>query len=117
VKLDDAGLWLKARGGGAAALGKGLLLGAPLLMKLLGIAGTAAMFLVGGGIIVHGIPGLEAWVTRMAGGGLFPGASFVVPTLVNGLVGVVAGGLILAVVSGVKRALPKKPEPPPAPAA
>lgn len=116
VKLDDAGLWLKARGGGAAVLGKGLLLGAPWLMKLLGIAGTAAMFLVGGGILVHGIPGLEAWVLKTAGAGVFPGASFVLPTLVNGLVGVVAGGLILAVVSGVKRALPKKPEPPPAPA-
>jgi predicted DNA repair protein MutK len=117
VKLDDAGLWLKGRGGGAAALGKGVLLGAPLLMKLLGIAGTAAMFLVGGGILVHGLPPVEAWAHRTAESGWFPGASFVVPTLVNALVGVLAGGLILAVVSGVKRALPEKSTPPAAPAA
>jgi predicted DNA repair protein MutK len=60
VKLDDAGLWLSRRGN---ALSKGfghlLLLAAPKLMKLLSIVGTAAMFLVGGGIIVHGWPWLH----------------------------------------------------------
>ena len=65
VKLDDAGLWLsRASGGGMArratrALGFGILAAAPWLMKALSVVGTAAMFLVGGGILVHGIPALE----------------------------------------------------------
>ena len=62
VKIDDAGLALSKTGGGAAALGKALLFGAPWLMKGLSIAGTAAMFLVGGGILAHGIPGVEPFV-------------------------------------------------------
>src|SRR5690606_41716533 len=58
VKLDDLGLWL-SRGASAAgqALGRGILRAAPWLMKALSVAGTAAMFLVGGGILVHGVPG------------------------------------------------------------
>src|SRR5690606_25385595 len=59
VKLDDAGLWLNRRASAAAkSFGCVLLLTAPKLMKFLSIAGTAAMFLVGGGILVHGWP---AW--------------------------------------------------------
>src|SRR5499426_1630180 len=66
VKLDDAGLYLSRRKGRAAAAriqrgtGVSILRAAPYLMKALGIAGTAAMFLVGGGILVHGIPALHA---------------------------------------------------------
>lgn len=57
VKLDDAGLWLYEKPGALAkAVGKGLLAFAPMLMKFLSIAGTAAMFLVGGAIIAHNIP-------------------------------------------------------------
>ena len=61
VKLDDAGLQLAARRGGGAldgalrALGRGLLGAAPKLMKFLGVAGTVAMFLVGGGILTHAL--------------------------------------------------------------
>ena len=61
VKLDDAGLHLAARRGGGAldgalrALGRGLLGAAPKLMKFLGVAGTVAMFLVGGGILTHAL--------------------------------------------------------------
>jgi predicted DNA repair protein MutK len=61
VKLDDAGLHLAARRGDGAldgalrALGRGLLGAAPRLMKFLGVAGTAAMFLVGGGILSHAL--------------------------------------------------------------
>jgi predicted DNA repair protein MutK len=61
VKMDDAGAWLVARGGSAqAALGRLLLLAAPKLMKALTVIGTAAMFLVGGGILMHGLPGGHA---------------------------------------------------------
>ena len=108
VKIDDLGLALSKKGGGAAAIGKALLFGAPWLMKGLSIAGTAAMFLVGGGILAHGIPGVEHFIHDVEVKAGFPGAGIVVPNLANALVGVVAGGLILAVVAGVKKLLPKK---------
>jgi predicted DNA repair protein MutK len=115
VKLDDAGIALKKKGGASAALGKLLLLGAPKLMKLLSIAGTIAMFLVGGGILVHGIPRLEpafhAWTEAAAATpsvGFLLG--FLVSSLLTGGFGVIAGGLILVVVSTVKKVLPKKAE-------
>ena len=60
VKLDDLGLWLSRRGGAAASMGRAILAMAPWLMKGLSIAGTAAMFLVGGGILVHGLPPEDA---------------------------------------------------------
>src|SRR5690606_32201549 len=57
VKLDDAGLYLTQRDGKfLQRAGHGILRAAPVLMKILSIAGTTAMFLVGGGILVHGIP-------------------------------------------------------------
>lgn len=92
VKLDDAGLALSRRpGAGAQALGRGILAAAPWLMKGLSVAGTAAMFLVGGGILVHGIGPLHHWVETQAPG--------VLGALVNGLLGVVAGALVLGVVT------------------
>jgi len=59
VKLDDAGLYLSRKGGAVAAFGRGLVASAPWLMKFLSIAGTVAMFLVGGGILVHNVPALH----------------------------------------------------------
>jgi len=96
VKLDDLGLWLSRRpGAGAQALGAGILKAAPWLMKLLSVLGTAAMFLVGGGILVHGIGPLhhaiEALVQPMGSA-----AQLLLPVLADGLVGVVAGALVLA---------------------
>lgn len=89
VKLDDAGLALTRRGSAAAqALGRGILAAAPWLMRLLSVAGTAAMFLVGGGILVHGIAPLHHWVEANAPG--------VLGALANGLLGVAAGALVLA---------------------
>ena len=59
VKLDDLGLWLSQRDSGAAqAVGRAILAAAPWLMKTLSVVGTAAMFLVGGGILLHGVPPL-----------------------------------------------------------
>ncbi len=98
VKLDDLGLYLSKRGGAQAALGRGILRAAPWLMKALSIAGTAAMFLVGGGIVVHGVPVLrhavEA-VANAAGGALQP----VVEMLGNAGIGIAAGALVLIVVT------------------
>ncbi|HKD00292.1 MAG TPA: DUF808 domain-containing protein [Methylomirabilota bacterium] len=100
VKLDDAGLYLSRRRGNAVAariqraIGASILGAAPLLMKGLGIAGTAAMFLVGGGILVHGVPALHA---------LIKGLALPLSLLVDAAVGVVAGAAILAAARGARR--------------
>ncbi len=99
VKLDDAGLWLSRRTSAAAqALGRGIVRAAPWLMKALSVVGTAAMFLVGGGILVHGVPPVYVAIAEFAQrlGGV---AVVVLPTLANGLLGVVAGAVVLAAVT------------------
>src|SRR6187200_3039979 len=74
VKLDDGGLYLSRRSGDTAfarmqrGLGGAILAGAPWLLKGLSVAGTAAMFLVGGGILVHGIPPLHHAFEQLAEG-------------------------------------------------
>jgi hypothetical protein len=103
VKLDDAGLWLVSRANAAArATGRGILLAAPWLMKSLAVAGTAAMFLVGGGILVHGLPGAEAWLdARVAGWGV--AGAIAARMLASAAVGIVAGGVIVAAVTAAGR--------------
>jgi uncharacterized protein len=98
VKLDDFGLWLSCRGGAAAALGRGILRAAPWLMKALSVAGTAAMFLVGGGILSHGIPAV-AHAIDGATAGLGDTLRQITGMLADGVIGVVAGALTLAVVT------------------
>jgi uncharacterized protein len=103
VKLDDAGLWLSRRPGAAArATGRAILRVAPWLMKGLSVAGTAAMFLVGGGILVHGVPALQAPIAALAGAMGRP-AGAVLSLLADALCGVVAGALVLATVALVRR--------------
>jgi uncharacterized protein len=102
VKLDDLGLHLSRGGSAAAAVGRAILVAAPWLMKTLSVLGTAAMFLVGGGILVHGVPALQHLIeglTARLTGWLQP----VVSTAGDGLVGLVAGALVLAVVTLGKR--------------
>ena len=109
VKLDDAGRGLVAKPGGfARAAGRAILAGAPKLMKFLSVAGTAAMFLVGGGIIVHGIPPLHHLVAdavAAVGGVATIGGVLEVLTdmALNGLAGVITGGVIVAVVTLINR--------------
>uniref|UniRef100_UPI0035AFC846 DUF808 domain-containing protein n=1 Tax=Hylemonella sp. TaxID=2066020 RepID=UPI0035AFC846 len=103
VKLDDLGLRLQGSASGLArAVGTGLLRTAPWLMKTLSVVGTAAMFMVGGGILLHGWPALahavEAWA---AGWGSLLAA--VINTGAGAAMGVVAGALVLVVVTGVQR--------------
>lgn len=108
VKLDDAGLYLSQRSSaGLSWLGRGLLRLAPWLMKTLSVVGTAAMFLVGGGILMHGIPAMhhvtEAAALAAAGVPAIGGVLAVLaPVLIDGLAGIVVGALVLAVVSVVK---------------
>ncbi|WP_437782709.1 DUF808 domain-containing protein [Sorangium sp. So ce1097] len=105
VKLDDAGLHLSRQSSPAQqSLGRGILVAAPWLMKTLSVAGTAAMFLVGGGILTHGVPALHHHIEGMtADAGPVLGA--IVPSLANAVVGIVAGAIVLGVVTAVKKAL------------
>ncbi len=104
VKMDDAGLHLTQQKGAATqAFGRGLLAFAPKLMKFLSIAGTAAMFLVGGGILTHGISVIHHAIEGLAKSAGNMG--WLVSSLADGLVGVVAGALVLGVVMVAKRVL------------
>lgn len=108
VKLDDLGLWLsRKRSAAAQSLGRGILAAAPWLMKTLSVAGTAAMFLVGGGILVHGVPvvhhAVEAAGVAVAqgpAGGLW---SALATNGLNALIGVLAGALVLVGVTAVQK--------------
>ena len=105
VKLDDAGLALTAdaRDSGWArfkrAFGRGILYSAPYLMKFLSIAGTAAMFLVGGGILVHSVPALHHFIQPYAEGEL----GWLWGSLFNAGIGVLTGAVIVAVVTAISR--------------
>ena len=108
VKLDDAGLYLsKARYAARRAIGRAILLAAPYMMKSLSVLGTAAMFMVGGTILVHGIPGAEDVmhklthpVAELPGGGVL---SVLATAVLDGIAGVIAGGITLAAVLAGKR--------------
>lgn len=98
VKIDDVGLYLIRRpsavpqGGPLQALGRGLLRVTPWMMKTLSVVGTAAMFLVGGGILVHGVPFLHHLTNSLP-----------MPFVWDALIGVVVGGIVLAGVMSVQR--------------
>ncbi len=110
VKLDDLGLHLLTRRGTVAqTIGRTLVLAAPRLMKLLTVVGTAAMFLVGGGILSHGLPplhhGIEALAARageLPAVGVFAQATL--PLVLDLLVGLIAGALALVAVKAVATA-------------
>lgn len=119
VKLDDLGRHLAERGrrsgaslaGLQTALASAILLTAPWLMKGLSVAGTVAMFLVGGGILTHAIPGLHHIIEHQAESareGSTVGAilATLLPTVVDLLVGILAGIVALFAWSGVKRLRP-----------
>ena len=100
VKLDDLGLWLTQKPGQfAKKIGSAILSAAPYMMKTLSVVGTAAMFLVGGGILTHGVPVLHHWIEGV--GAAAGSAGFAVPMLLNGVAGIIAGAVVLAVVSVV----------------
>ncbi|WP_435953052.1 DUF808 domain-containing protein [Dryocola sp. BD626] len=101
VKIDDLGFWLAdKRSSLAQGIGKALLVMAPWLMKFLSIVGTLAMFLVGGGILVHGIPALhhaiEGWAEKLGGV-----VHLLAPTLVNLVLGFIVGAIVLLAVNGI----------------
>jgi len=110
VKLDDGGLFLARRRGADAwarlqrAAGRAVVGAAPWMMKALSVAGTAAMFLVGGGILAHGIPGLHGWIDAIVHGAALPGsgaglAGLVLPLAIDAGTGIAAGALAVLAVS------------------
>ncbi|MEZ9526457.1 DUF808 domain-containing protein [Enterovibrio norvegicus] len=112
VKIDDAGLYLSQKSTALAqSVGRGLLVFAPYLMKTLSIVGTIAMFLVGGGILSHGVHILSEWIGEAAREtALIPALgdiiSAVIPTLLNGIIGLIAGVIVVGVVSVLSKLKP-----------
>lgn len=103
VKLDDAGLWLLSRKGSAPkVLGRGIIAFAPWLMKALSVFGTAAMFLVGGGILVHGLPAIEDSI-RLLIEAVGKTSGMLLKMLADGVVGIIAGGIVLALVTSYRK--------------
>jgi len=119
VKLDDGGLYLSRRNGVDTFariqrfLGASILKAAPWMMKGLSIAGTAAMFLVGGGILVHGIPPVHHWIEGLEEiiatwprvGSILTALT---PILMNAAVGIAAGAIVLFSISTAQRVLRHK---------
>ena len=105
VKIDDAGLHLIETSDANSAkhkFGEFMLAAAPKLMKFLSIAGTIAMFLVGGGIIVHGISALEHLVEGIASQiGVLDG---LVIMILHGIIGFIIGAIVLAIMTAVNKA-------------
>ncbi len=103
VKLDDVGYWLSDKTSALAKMtGKALLVVAPWLMKSLSVIGTLAMFLVGGGIVVHGIAPLHHAIEHFsqAQGAVI---ATVLPTLLNLVIGLIIGLIVVAVVKLVEK--------------
>ncbi len=109
VKIDDIGLYLTEQATKfKQRIGRGLLAFAPILMKTLSVVGTAAMFLVGGGIINHAIPFVHhftedtvEYVQDIPTMGSIVGS--VTPMLMNLVVGILAGILVMIVVALVQK--------------
>ena len=109
VKLDDLGLALHQRDSTTAQrIGSALLWLAPWLMKTLSIVGTAAMFMVGGGILTHGFHAIGHWIEDTAEhtlelpwiGSVLGGLT---PTLMSAAFGILAGAVIFALVAGGRK--------------
>jgi predicted DNA repair protein MutK len=114
VKLDDGGLYLaETSGTGIGAqlkrkLGFAILGFAPYMMKALSVVGTAAMFLVGGAILTHGLSSVHHWITDFASTLANSFLQLAVPVLLDGLFGIVAGSVALLLVSSGRYLLKHK---------
>ena len=107
VKMDDVGLWMDKRSDGPlGALGRGLVYVAPWMMKVLGVVGTIAMFLVGGGIFVHNIDALHHVLGLLEGWGV---PAFLADMLASLVVGVLVGAVVAGAVTLFNRLRGKSP--------
>ena len=114
VRLDDAGRALTARDGqGARAFGRAILAFAPRLMKFLSVAGTAAMFMVGGGIVTHAIGPLHRWIEHAAEdvaeiATIGFALAWLLPAAANAVTGILVGAIVLVAVLAVGRILRRR---------
>jgi predicted DNA repair protein MutK len=119
VKLDDLGLHLMLKKGTSLyrqiqrKVGEKILAFAPILMRTLSVVGTAAMFMVGGSIIGHGIPALHHFSEHLAQtmqGVAFIGGLLTVisPIVVDAIIGLIVGAICVALFEMVNKILPKK---------
>ena len=112
VKIDDLGLHLTQKLGESSvnrlkrSIGRGILVMAPYMMKTLSVVGTIAMFLVGGGILTHGMPAIHHWAETISHG-LTGWLQTGVSLSVDAATGLLAGALVLAGVTLAKRLLRK----------
>ena len=114
VKIDDVGLHFiqtataSAFGKIKKTIGQGLLVFAPFLMKTLSFVGTIAMFMVGGGILMHGIPGAEQTVHHFSENTHLPLLSALLPTLAGAFIGLISGGLLVALMTLFVKIIPQE---------
>lgn len=105
VKLDDLGIYLAAATSRAKqAMGRFILRAAPWLMKTLSVVGTVAMFLVGGGIITHGVGFIHHFIEEAEHAvhgvaGVGPVLAFMTPTVLNMVAGLIVGTVVLGLVA------------------
>lgn len=108
VRMDDVGAWLMAKSSNAIkAMGRGLIAFTPWLMRGLSIVGTAAMFMVGGSLLVHGIGPIEHWVQTVIApmGGV---VAVLGPVLVHVVVGAIIGAAVVVCVELWQKLRPAK---------
>ncbi|MDP3088359.1 MAG: DUF808 domain-containing protein [Methylotenera sp.] len=119
VKLDDLGLHLMLKKGASLyrriqrKIGEKILAFAPILMRTLSVVGTAAMFMVGGSIIGHGVPMLHHFSEHLAQslqgmaliGWLLAAIS---PIVVDAIIGLIIGAICVAVFAVANKILAKK---------
>jgi hypothetical protein len=109
VKIDDVGLHLMKTtttsffGKAKHYIGQGLLAFAPFLMKTLSVVGTIAMFMVGGGILMHGIPGAETYVHHLTEDMNNAIVTTLFPMLAGALVGLISGGLLVTLMTAFNK--------------
>lgn len=114
VKLDDGGLYLAKCAGKSMwaalkrQLGFAILAFAPYMMKSLSVIGTAAMFLVGGAILTHGISVVHHWIQHFSAGLHSGFLQAFMPVILDGVFGIAAGTAALVMINMAKRLLPKK---------
>ena len=114
VKLDDFGYYLNRMEGAGKVLqrklGALILRAAPLLMKSLSVLGTAAMFMVGGAIIVHGVPALHHFVEHASAvaGASGSALNLLAAIALEAIIGIIAGAIVLAIVGLGKKLFGKK---------
>jgi hypothetical protein len=115
IKLDDLGLYLASKSQENSLLhtiGEGLVNLAPYLMRVLSVVGTAAMFLVGGSILMHGLPHSHEVIEQAIAfikqvGWVGNALAAITPSILEAFVGVVAGGIIMAIVEPLKHLVQK----------